>query len=179
MLCNFQAKLSTNDVIIHQVWVSVHTVIHLVDVDLLNSFIEIIEWTPHWSIMHYYINLSHKVCEKAGSVEREEEETHIRFSKFSWLLARVIQDRRIFFAPVSPTETSVIVRFCSWGHDDWRDSQSEEESSKETEHGKHVVRRSLYDNKTKQIHAKGLYLIICYCLYLDTMKKNIDNFTDL
>ena len=123
--------------------------------------------------MHYYINLSHKVCEKAGYVEREEDKTHIRFSKLSWLLARVIQACRIFFVFVSPTETSVIVRFCSWGHDDWSDSQSDEESSKEIEHGRGSVTRFLYDNETKQIHAQDLYFI--YYIYLDTMNKNIDN----
>ena len=82
------------------------------------------------------------------------------------------------FASVSPSETSVIVRFCSSGHDDWRDSQSDEESSKETEHGKTIAMRSLYGNERRQIHAQDLYLI--YCLYLDTMNKNIDDLlTDL
>ena len=45
-----------------------------------------------------------------------------------------------------------------------RDSQSDEESSKETEHGKGTIAmRSLYGNERKQIHAQDLYFI--YCLH--------------
>ena len=66
-------------------------------------------------------------------------ETHVTRSKLGWFPAGCKHVKRILIASSSPTETSVMVREVRWGHDVCRDSQSDQESPRETEHGKIAI----------------------------------------